>query len=50
MYQVAETLPAEVIAAMHATGAKEALKTIPVINSDHQKMLEILKSADGTFS
>ena len=47
VYQVAETLPEEVITAMHATGAKQAMKDVPVINADRQKMAETLKSADG---
>jgi len=47
VYQVAETLPKEVIEAMHATGAKEAMKDVPVINADREKMTEILKSADA---
>ncbi|KAL6067427.1 flavodoxin-like fold protein [Balamuthia mandrillaris] len=47
VYQVSETLPPEVVDKMGATGAKQAMKDVPFIDADRQKMTEILQSADA---
>ncbi|KAL6063920.1 flavodoxin-like fold protein [Balamuthia mandrillaris] len=47
IYQVSETVPPEVLDKMGATGAKQAMKDVPFIDSDREKMIEILSSADA---